>query len=109
MILRANSKISIRDKEGKLIKYQSGDTFEVSNAEAERLIKLNVAQYEGESQEENEDDAEELLSEVALKKLDKPGLVKYAASLGLTLEMSLKKEDLVNAILDFMEEQAEEE
>lgn len=110
MIIKAIGRISTRGANKELIQYNRGDTLVVPDDEGERLIKLKVATYEGESSDSDYQEVEDTyLSEDKLKKLDKPKLVEYAASIGLQLEQSSKKEELMNLIIDFMEEQKDME
>lgn len=54
------------------------------------------------------DEGIEYKDEAALQKLKKDELIEYAQKLGLELDESMIKSDMVNAILNYVEEQAAE-
>lgn len=54
------------------------------------------------------DEGIEYKDEAALQKLKKDELIEYAHELGLELDESMVKSDMVNAILNYVEEQAAE-
>lgn len=110
MILRANYRISTRGDDGELITYNKGELLETSEEEGLRLILSKAAEYEEESVLNESNSGEDnvvYLSEAELSKMKKAELVKYATSLGLTLDDTDKQPNLVNAILDFISEEQE--
>ena len=54
------------------------------------------------------DEGIEYKDEAALQKLQKNELIEYAQELGLELDESMVKADMINAILNYVEEQAAE-
>ncbi len=101
-----------------------GTVLELSKEDESRLVNNKVAEYVTDHKSKNDDevvsnatadsilsDNEFYLSEDEIKKMkSKQELVDYAASIGLEgMDTDMKKDDLVDAILNFIEENSEEE
>ncbi|MHC1747440.1 MAG: Rho termination factor N-terminal domain-containing protein [Cellulosilyticaceae bacterium] len=105
---KALGRISTRQN-GVLITFNPNDIFEISNEEAKRLEKLNVATLLGEIEGEvDEDQVVDYLSQEELEKKNKEALAQYATNIGIDLNTTMKKEEMIYSILDYIEELKDE-
>lgn len=102
---KALETISTRQK-GVLITFNPNDIFEVSNEEARRLGELHVVAVLDEI--EGNDQTIIYLSQAELEKKNKEALIEYASSLGIDLNITMKKEEIIYSILDYIEELKDE-
>lgn len=93
--------------------YNKGEKLELSKNSIKILVEQGMA-YITETEETtlNENDEEfetvEALDEETLRKMSKSDLVTYATSIGLELSEKDIKEELISAILNYVEEYSEE-
>lgn len=109
VICKACGRVITRES-GVRVVYEKGDSLTISSEEASRLEKLKaVEDIEHIDDYYLEEDPNVFLTEEQLKEKNKDELIIYAASLGLELDKSTKKEPMIYAICDFIAEQAESE
>jgi hypothetical protein len=95
----ARAPITTRIK-GERITFKKGDSFECWEEEAKRLVKLKVAEVEGQIEEKETI----YLTEQELSKLTKEELKEYGQSLEIEVDTTLKKDDMIATILDTLQE-----
>lgn len=96
----------IRTREGGVrVLYEKGETLTLSREESLRLKGLKVVEILETLDEE--DFEQKYLSQEDLEPKNKDELIEYAETIGLKLEKSMKRDALINSIVDYISEQQE--
>ncbi len=80
---------------------------EVPEENAKNPVELGIHFPEAEEEEEGEIGDAGYKEEAALKKMNKEELVDYAESIGLSLASDMLKNDMIDALLNYIEEKME--